>query len=317
MATKNADWRATQARIGSVISAKAFATAVTIFAVLAADAGAFEIVGHRGARGLRPENTLAAFQAGVAAGATTVEADVTLTRDRQVVVHHDQRVSGTVCSGPYQNRFFKNLTLAQVRRLDCGKRNVADRLAATQVPVPGSHIPTLGQVYRAVGVRVMVEPKTDPYARRESFPAREVARRVVATIRHARGVRRTTIQSFDWRVLREVGRLEPRLRLQALAEDETVYRGSAWLGGVRIKPHPFRSGLSSAVQRAGFDAVALPLSRVTPMIVGSAHQRGLSVLSYTIDSPSNMLKLIGLGLDGIISDYPDRLVGQVRAAGTP
>ena len=77
-------------------------------------------------------------------------------------------------------------------------------------------------------------------------------------------MRRTTVQSFDWRVLREVGRRAPRLRLQALATAVTLFPGSRWLGGVRVRSNPFVSGLPSAVQRAGFDAIAVAAAKVTP-----------------------------------------------------
>jgi len=281
------------------------------------EAAAFEVVGHRGSRGLRPENTLAAVFEAVKVGVTTVEVDVVLTKDRHVVVRHDLRVSSVVCRGPYQRRFYKNLTLAQVRRLDCGTRRASDELARTQVAVPGSHVPTLAQIYRATPrrVRVLVDVKTNPRAPRETLPERQVARRVVKTIRGSRGARRTTVQAFDWGVLRTIGRMAPRLRLQGLASERTMYPGSPWLGGVHVRPDPFRSGLASAAQRAGFDGLSVPGAKATPKLVYSAHQRGLALLPYTIDAPEEMRELIARGVDGIITDYPDRLRQVARSAG--
>lgn len=277
----------------SVISSKTLPMVGIVFALTAAatDARAFEVIGHRGAGGLGPENTIIGFRAGVQAGATTVEADVTMTRDLQMIVRHDLRVS--VCQGPYQHRFFKNLTLRQVRRLDCGA---------------GAHVPTLDQVYRAVpGARLLVEAKIDPYEPRDTYAPAVVARHLVDAIRAAHGLRRTTVQSFDWRVLREVARRAPRLRLQALASDLTLFPGSRWLGGVRVRSQPFRSGLASAVQRAGFDALAVPSSKVTPTLVGAAHGRRLAIVAFTVDRPDRMEQLIAAGVDGIITNYPDRL----------
>jgi glycerophosphoryl diester phosphodiesterase len=272
---------------------KTFAMAGTLLAVSAADAAAFDVIGHRGARGLAPENTLVGFMKGAEVGATTVEADVTLTRDRQVIVRHEMRVSRDVCRGPNQRRFFKNLTLRQVRRLDCGME-----------AAPGAHVPELGQVYRAVpkSVRVLVEPKTNPYVPRYTFPVGTVARRVVRTIRGARAVRRTTVQSFDWRMLRAIGRIEPRLRLQGLASGITVFPGTRWAGGVGAVAQ-----IPAAAQLAGLDAVALPRLNVTPELLADAHARRLRVVAFTIDDPAKMSALIGLGADGIVTDYPDRL----------
>jgi glycerophosphoryl diester phosphodiesterase len=314
VATKNMDWRSTQSRMCSVISSKTFATAGTVLAVLAADAQAFEVVGHRGARGLRPENTISAFQTGVHVGATTVEADVTLTRDQHVIVRHDPAVNSLLCTGPNQGYLYRDLTLRQVLKLDCGTRHADDWLARRQTPVPGSHVPTLGQVYRATPnrVRVIVEPKTDPYHPGRTFGPRRVARRVVDAIRAAHGGWRTTVQSFDWRVLLAVQRIAPRLRLQALANDETAYRGSAWLGGVRLTSAPFRYGLPTAADHAGFAALGLPLEKVSDELVYSAHHRGLKVLTYTLDARPRMEAALDLGVDGIITDFPGRLRNALR-----
>ena len=182
--------------------------------------------------------------------------------------------------------------------------------------MPGAHVPTLDQVFRAVPrTRVVVEAKIDPYEPRDTYAPAVVARHIVDTVREARALRRTTVQSFDWRVLREVARRAPRLRLQALANDVTLFPGSRWLGGVRVRSRPFRSGLASAVQRAGFDAVAVPAAKATPALVAAAHGRRLAVVAFTVDNPQRMAALIAAGVDGIITNYPDRLRAEVRAAG--
>src|SRR4051794_30752913 len=99
---------------------------LALAAVLAAPAGAFQLIGHRGARGLAPENTLPGFMLAMRLGVSAVETDAVVTRDHQVVLAHDLRVNGDVCRGPYVGRFFKNLTAAQVHRLDCGRRRAHD-----------------------------------------------------------------------------------------------------------------------------------------------------------------------------------------------
>ncbi len=272
-----------------------------VFATASAPAAAFDVIGHRGGGRPAPDNTINAFRQGVAVGAEVVEADVSLTRDLRVIVRHDLRVGN--CTGPYQRRFFKNLTLRQVRRLDCGA---------------GTHVPLLAQVYRAVpDTQVLVEAKIDPYAPRSTFAPRVVARHIVETIRASRAIRRTTVQSFDWRVLREIGRRAPRLRLQALANDVTLFPGSRWLGGVRVRSKPFQSGLPSAIQRAGFDALAVSYGKLSPRLVEAAHGRGQRIVTYTVDDPAKMDRAIGLGVDGIISNYPDRLLGEARKTSTP
>lgn len=292
--------------------------AIAVLASASAQAAGFEVVGHRGTRGLRPENTIPAFKEAVRIGATAIELDVVITRDNQVVVSHERRISSLQCRGPGVGRFVKNLTVDQLRRLDCGTRGVDDTFARTEVAVPGAHIPRLEQILRLVRhrrTRVIVDLKLDPTRRRETVAAKAFAERVVATLRDARMVRRTTVQAFNWGALRRVARLEPRLRLMALANADTVYPGSPWLGGVSVKGEPFRTGLASAVQRAGFDAVSPSASEVSPELVYGAHSRGLEVVPFTVNSTEKIRSLVAMGVDGLVSDYPNRLRRTVRGAG--
>ncbi len=284
-----------------------------------ASAAGFEVVGHRGARGLRPENTIPAFVEGVKAGATAVEADVVVTKDRHVVVSHERRLADLQCRGPYIGRFVKNLTLAQVRRMDCGRRDAHDGLSKTQVPVPGAHIPRLDQLLRLVRparrVRILLEIKFDAVAPRETVGRRAYAEEVTAAIRKARMVGRVTVQSYDWGALREVARREPRLGLMALASALTVYPGSPWLGGAQVPSGPFQGGLAVAADNAGFDGLSPAAAEISPGLLSAAHARGLGVVPYTVDSPAQMRGLIAMGVDGLISDYPDRLRSEADAAG--
>lgn len=283
-------------------------------AATAVPASAFEVIGHRGAGGLRPENTIPAFQYGLQVGATAVEADVGVTRDRRVVVSHETRISGLHCSGPEVGHFVKNLTLGQLRDLDCGSRTIL----STQRPVPGAHIPTLGQLLRVVrptAGRTFVDVKHDPTHPRESVSRQAFARAVVHVLRRQRMRRRATAQSFDWGVLRAIGRLDHRIRLVALASPRTIHRGSSWLGGVRLRGGPFGRGLASAAKRAGFDGLCLPYRKATPVLIGAIHGRGMRACAYTVDAPERMATLIGRGVDGIVSNYPGRLLEVARGAG--
>lgn len=287
---------------------------MAVLLVVAPAAQAFEVIGHRGAAGLRPANTLPAFQYGLQLGATAVEGDVGVTRDHQVVVRHDRRISGLQCSGPAVGRYIENLTLSQLRGLDCGTRT----LYATQQPVPGAHVPTLGQLLRVVrptAARVLVDVKHDPTRPRETVSRAAFARAVVHQMRRQRMRRRATVQSFDWGVLRAIGRLDRRIRLVALASPQTIHRGSRWLGGVRLRGGPFGRGLASAAKRAGFDGLCLPYRKATPGLIGAIHGRGMRAYAYTVDAPERMATLIARGIDGIVTDYPDRLLEVATSTG--
>lgn len=283
-----------------------------------AEGAGFDIVGHRGTRGYRPENTIPAFQKALELGATKVEADVVATKDDRIVVSHDPEVSRDLCRGPYVGRRFKTLTLEQVRKMDCGTRRVNDQFKKTQLAVPGAHIPELGQILRVVRPtpeRLLVEIKLDPTNKRDYIPQKRMVRLLARTIRKQGMTRRVTVQSFNWGALRALARVEPKLRLVALANSVTVYPNSPWLGGVRVSAKPFTAGLSAAASRAGFDGIAAAAPLISPTIIAGAHERGMRVLAYTVDDPARMAALIGMDVDGIVTDFPDRLREEARKSG--
>ncbi|WP_254716677.1 glycerophosphodiester phosphodiesterase family protein [Actinomadura sp. WMMB 499] len=172
-----------------------------------------ELHGHRGARGLLPENTLPGFAHALDLGVDAVELDVGLSADGVVVLGHDQVLSPVTLTDtgpahpgdpafPYVGKAVRDLTLAQLRTLDAGVRRPGDAFAVTQRAVPGTPIPTLAEVCALVapsGADLAVELKTDP-----SWPDAEVARFVaaVADVLHGAGLAaRSRLLAFDWRVL--------------------------------------------------------------------------------------------------------------------
>jgi glycerophosphoryl diester phosphodiesterase len=269
-------------------------TAVTL-AVLAAPGGvgAAELIGHRGARGLAPENTIGGFLTALALGVDAVEADVVVTRDRRLVLAHDLHVNRRLCDGPYVGRRYAALTLAQVRRLDCGQWLGRGLLARTQRPAPGSRVPRLSKLFavgRGTRAGFVVDLKRDP-----AVPRRVFARLLVAEIRRAGMLDRTTVQSFEWGVLRAVARAEPRLTLMALDS-----------------PAPADDVVARAFG-AGFDRLAVPVTAVTPERLGRATAAGIRVTAYGVDDPAVAAALAEVGVAGVVTDYPDRLRDAVAA----
>src|SRR4051812_4066144 len=114
--------------------------AVVFIALTMAAANKILVHGHRGARAMRPENTIPAFEYAIAAGVDVLELDMAITKDNVVVVSHDPVLHPPVCSGPKPSALIHELTLAEVRQWDCGA--VRNPNFATQQPVPGTHIPT-------------------------------------------------------------------------------------------------------------------------------------------------------------------------------
>src|SRR5262249_20917812 len=178
-----------------------------------------DLEGHRGARGLAPENTLAAFARALTIGVTTLELDLGLTRDGVVVVGHDSRLSPDVVRGPdgawlvSPTPAIFSLTFAELQTYDAGRLRPGSAYAARfpdQVPRDGERMPRLVDVYAlaeragAKDVRFNVEIKTDPRTPRDTAPPEELTDAALKVVRAAGMEKRTTIQSFEWRSIRRV-----------------------------------------------------------------------------------------------------------------
>jgi glycerophosphoryl diester phosphodiesterase len=250
--------------------------------------------------------------------------DVGLTADGVVIVNHDQVLSAlTGCDTeparpgdpqfPYVGRKIRDLTLAQIKTVDAGVRQAfsegwpadTDPLVLTQLPMPGTAMPTLAEVcalldrYDSRRIHLAVELKTDP-----SWPYDDVERFVtaVADVLESCGMgRRARLLGFDWRVLTAAQRVAPRLRRVALVEKETLCAGSDWLAG--LDPADWMAGAMTI----GANVLSPPHILVTPELVRDAHSLGLPVTVWTVNDTTDMARFIEYGVDAIVTDYPDRL----------
>jgi glycerophosphoryl diester phosphodiesterase len=301
--------------------------AALLLAAAAAPAAAFDLQGHRGARGLAPENTLAGFQKALEIGVSTLELDLCMTRDGVLVVSHDPVLNPDVARGP-DGRWLaapgppiNTLTLAELGRYDVGRLNPGSRYAQLwprQAAVDGQRVPTLAEVVALVrssapGVRLNAETKLRPDRPAEAPAPEAFARAVVDFWRAERLQAVATVQSFDWRTLVEIKRLAPGIRTACLTiQQETFDNVQAGRPG----PSPWTAGLDvdelagsvpRLVQRAGC-AVWSPFVRnLTPEGVREAAGLGLAVIPWTVNERGDMTRLIEAGVHGLITDYPDRL----------
>lgn len=293
---------------------------------------AFDLQGHRGARGLAPENTLAAFRMALALGVTTLETDLAVTKDGVVVLGHDPRLNPDLVRGPdgqwiaAPGPAIRSLTRAELERYDIGRINPASKYASQfpqQKPVDGERIPTLAALYAMAGpnVRFNIETKIDPAKPDETLDPVQFTRVVVDVIRAANAAERTTLQSFDWRTLLEARRIAPEIKTACLTIEsnnmDTVRRTtgqpSAWLGGLDLAAAG--GSLPRLVKAAGC-AVWSPFWRnVTADSVTEAHGLGLKVIPWTVNTAAEMAALVDLGVDGLITDYPDRAQPVLAAKG--
>jgi len=303
-------------------------TALAFALALAATAAtALDVQGHRGARGLAPENTLAAFRTAIDLGVDTLELDLQVTRDGVLVVSHNARLSPDLTRDPsgrwlaQEGPRIHDLTLAELSAYDVGR---VDPASAYARPLPaqrasdGERIPALAAVF-ALGrtrpdLRFNIETKLAPDAPADAPPPDAFAAQVVAAVREANLTARVTVQSFDWRTLVAVKRLAPELRTSCLtietASTNNVAakdgRGSAWTAGFDLRT--FEGSVPRLVRAAGCDAWSPFYRNATPARIEEAHALGLTVLPWTVNDVADMQRLIDLRVDGIITDYPDRLL---------
>jgi glycerophosphoryl diester phosphodiesterase len=306
----------------------------------------FDIQAHRGGLGLVTENTLEGFATALGVGVTTLELDVRLTEDNQPVVTHDRRVSPMRCRDtapvaardpeyPYVGQLIRTLSVAQLATLDCGWRR--PRGFPHQRVVANARIPLLREVfalvdcYGADDVRFAVDIKFPADAPEESASRGQVVRHVARAVRSAHVLERVAIVSMDWGVLMRMRKVEPRLSIVAATHPRFLQAGevgaSPWLGGIDIDD--FHHSVVAAAASFGADAIApvhgTPVRAgkrdegysafTTRALVRRAHLAGLTVIPWTVDQRATMRSLVAAGVDGIITNYPDRLRGVLTHRG--
>jgi glycerophosphoryl diester phosphodiesterase len=292
---------------------------------------ALDLQGHRGARGLAPENTLPAFAAALSLGVTTLELDTGITRDGVVVVSHEPRPHPSTARGPdgqwlaQPGPMISALTYVELLKYDVGRLNPANPYGKPfthQVPVDGTRIPRLAEVFALVAkagndaVRFNIETKVYPTLPQATLPPAEFTRAIIGAIRAGGMSRRASIQSFDWATLKIV---------QAEAQDiPTVYltaqqpwlnnvdQGGTWTAGLRYEQH---GSVPKMVKAAGGKTWSPFFGDLDAAKLSEAHALGIEVVTWTVNSPADIARMIDLGVDGIISDRPDLVRGEMQKRG--
>ena len=263
----------------------------------------FDYEGHRGCRGLRPENTLPAFVHALELGVTTLEMDVVISADRQVVVSHEPYFNPEICQGPQgetlsdkpeENNLYQ-LNYAQIARYDCGVQQHPLFPDQQNEPAPK---PLLSEVIATAEAWCKANNRPLPYYNIETkcTPAGDnvfhpdpasFANLLLAEVNRAGIAHRTIIQSFDARTLQHLNQPGRTYALSMLVEDDVP--------------------LDRVLKRLGFvPEVYSPWFKLTtPELVEACHQRGMKVIPWTLNTEEEMQQAIGMGVDGIISDYPN------------
>lgn len=268
--------------------------------------------GHRGCRGLRPENTLPAFLHATALGVGVLELDVVLSADQQVVVSHEPWMSAAICLDPagkriepaaqHQHNLYQ-LPYGAIRRYDCGQLQhpgfPTQQNQPAYKPLLREVVQQVDALTRRLGRGLMhysVEVKSTPADDDIFHPSpAPYAAQVLAELRALRIIERTTLLCFDTRVLQAMRQLSPDMALCLLVEDALP--------------------LAQHIEQLGFvPAVYGPQHRlVTPELVAAVRALNMRLVPWTVNAPDDMARMLSLGISAITTDYPDRLLRILAA----
>ncbi len=306
-----------------------------VFAAATAPAAALDLQGHRGARGLAPENTLPAFALALGIGVTTLELDIAITQDGVLVISHDPALNADLtrsadgkfleASGP----LIRSLTFEQLSRYDVGRLKPGTTYARRypeQKPVDGTRLPRLADLFALVKksgneqVRLAIETKVTPTQPQETIAPEAFARAVIAAIRKAGMAQRASIISFDWRTLAVVQKEAPEIATVYITAQQDWLdnigarkgEASAWTAGIQHKDH---GSVPRMIKAAGGHYWSSFFGDLDAAQVQEAHALGIQVLAWTVNEPRQMVRLIEMGVDGIVTDRPDLLREEMKRRG--
>jgi len=287
---------------------------------------AFDIEAHRGGRALFPENTLPSFANALSMGVNTLELDIGVTSDGTIVVSHERGLSPDLArnaDGVYvapPGTPFVRLRLEQVKKYDVGQIRPGSRYAAQfpdQHAVPGTPIPTLREVFDLVrksgdrNVRLNIETKIDPHHPDESPDPERFVALLLDFLKTEKFADRVMIQSFDWRTLQRIQKLAPAIPTVYLTLQKgsgaTIFldKASDWTTG--FNPAEHGKSVPGAIKAAGGAIWSPYFGDVDADLIAESHRLGLAVVVWTVNKPADMVRMIDMGVDGIISDRPDLL----------
>lgn len=292
---------------------------------LATQAQAIDLQGHRGTRGLAPENSLPSFEMAIQQGVTTLETDAAVTRDGVVVLHHDLALNPDHTRNA-QGEWLQDspapihdMTLAELQSYDIGRLKPGTKYAAQfpeQKPIDGTRVPRLAELFdmvKAKGytrVRFAIEIKSNPEWPEATLAPGPFAKKLVDEIRHAGMAARVQIMSFDWRGLQVVQRIAPEIPTVYLtaqqpwmdnirADQDQV---SPWTAGIRHRDH---GSVPAMIKAAGGRTWSVFHRDLSPALLREAHSLGITVLAWTVNDGPTMASLVNMGVDGIITDRGD------------
>lgn len=307
----------------------------------------FDFEAHRGGRDARPENTLISYAYAMEIGATTIEADMQMTADGHIVMSHNPVLNHDITrdeNGNYVEKGkydIRKMTLAELKKFDFGKMNPEagayyDLHGKTQIS-KDTKIATLEELFRLAKdygndkIQFNVETKSYPDPESEGYANNVDPKLFVKTfntIVKKYGMEdRVILQSFDWRTLIEMKKLNPKIKTAALWQEQPSWgrdsesirafetEKSPWLGGVDIKA--FKGDMVAAAHSIGADVISPYFPELSKQQVDEAHSFGMKVVPWTVNQERDMHMLLAMGVDGMISDKPWVMRDVLERRGVP
>jgi len=283
--------------------------------------------GHRGARGHAPENTLAGFETAVNLGVDSLEFDINVTSDSRIVIFHDQALNSSICRhaggswGSSSDQIVYKMSLQELKQFDVGRLDPASdygRAFSQQKCFDGQTIPTLQELAELLlelgkdKLNLNIEVKSDPLHPDSSPSPPEFSDLLLRELDEIGWIDQTWIQSFDWRILQAIqsnissvptGYLTSSyVNLPPLSDNPDP---SQWLAG--FDPFLYQGDLVLAIKEAGGHYWGPEHSELSKISINKAHCLGMEVHTWTVNEHKTIKRLCRLGIDGITSDYPDRV----------
>jgi glycerophosphoryl diester phosphodiesterase len=252
-----------------------------------------EIQGHRGARGVLPENTLVAFKYAIENNIYVLELDLQITKDNQIIIYHDKSINTEICDGV--SKPIKTLSLKEVKEYDCGsKKNIK---FPNQQTVPGEKIPTLIELinliqteYKNKNIKINIEIKTTKSLDTDK-EVYNFSNTLIDIIHKYNIADDVIIQSFDTRALKDVKEIDPSIKTSYLVKDKLSNIDS----------------LINTSKQLGVKIISPEYNLLDKQIVKKLQENGFEVLPWTINETNVIKQYVEYGVDGVITDYPKQM----------
>lgn len=283
----------------------------------------FDVQGHRGCRGLMLENSIEGFIKAIDLGVTTIEMDVVITKDNQVILSHEPFFSSTICTDSLGNKIDKknerkwniySMNYAEIQKFDCGslpnaefpeqeKIKVLKPLLADVIDRVEKHIKDNNLKPVNYNIEIKGGAKNEELMKISGndtaifFPKHKEFAQLVIDVINKKGIKeKTIIQCFDIYTLREVKEIEPTIKISQL-----IHYGNQLSHKLNIQNLSFKPDIYSPEK-----------SKITPMLMEYMKREGIKVIPWTVNDFETMVLLLEMGVDGIITDYPDRLLAVLE-----